>query len=235
MVKNPIKAVVWDLDGTLIHFKIDFIKARREAFKILKKHGISKQDLSVQNSIIDTFKKARRIFESKGLSQQEIDSIIKVVNEKVVSIEHEAAVKATMIKGIDKVLDFAKKKNLKQAIYTFNTSKNTKISLERVNLLDFFDVIAGRDNINNPKPHPDHLLYICEKLIVQPSEIVVIGDHTRDIEGAINVGAHSIGMLSKLARKETLQIADVTIEEKDIPSKLIQVIKELSCFSKNKS
>ena len=110
----------------------------------------------------------------------------------------------------------------------FNTCENTEISLKKVNLLKYFDVIVGRDNINNPKPHPDHLLYICDKLDVEPSEIVVIGDHVRDIEGAINVGAHSIGMLSKLARKEALQVAEVVVEEKDIPLKLIQVIKELS-------
>lgn len=228
MVKTPIKAVVWDLDGTLIHFKIDFIRARREAFKILKTHGIPRKFLSMQNGTIDTIVKARKIFESKGLSQQEINSIIKVVNDKVVSIEHEAAVEATMIEGIDKVLDFARQKKLKQAIYTFNTSENTKISLERINLLKYFDVIAGRDNINNPKPHPDHLLYICEKLGVEPFEIVVIGDHARDIQGAINVGARSIGLLTKLAREESLQIADVVVEEKDIPSNLIQIIEELS-------
>jgi len=228
MEKTPIKAVVWDLDGTLIHFKIDFMRARREAFKILKEHGIPKKHLSMQNGTIDTIVKSRELFKFKGLSSREIDSIIKIINDKVTSIEHEAAVDAKMIEGIDKVLDFAHKKNLKQAIYTFNTSKNTKISLERVNLLKYFDVIAGRDNTNNPKPHPDHLLYICDKLDVEPSEIVVIGDHARDIQGAINVGARSIGLLTRLARKESLEIADVVVEEKDIPSNLIHLIEDLS-------
>ena len=228
MSRTPIKAVVWDLDGTLIHFKIDFMRARREAFKILKEHGIPKKNLSMQNGTIDTIVKSRKIFESMGLSKQEINSIIKEVNDKVVSIEHEAAIKATMIEGIDMVLDFVKTKNLKQAIYTFNTRENTTISLERANLTKFFDVIAGRDDITHPKPHPDHLLYICKKLGAEPSEIVVIGDHARDIEGAINVGARSIGLLTKLARRESLQIADVIVEEKDVPSSLIQVIEELS-------
>ena len=228
MVKKPIKAIVWDLDGTLIHFKIDFIRARREAFKILKKHGIPKQYLSMKNGTIDTITKARKIFQSNGLSRQEIDSIMILVNDKVMSIEREAALQATMIKGIDTVLEFVRKKKLKQAIYTFNTFKNTKISLERVNLLEYFDVIAGRDAITHPKPHPDHLLYICQKLEVDPPEILVIGDNVRDIQGAINVGARSIGIISQLARKESLLIADVVLEEKDIPLRLIQVIEELS-------
>ena len=74
MVKTPIKAVVWDLDGTLIHFKIDFMRARREAFKILKEHGIPKKYLSMQNGTIDTIVKSRKIFESNGLSKQKINS-----------------------------------------------------------------------------------------------------------------------------------------------------------------
>ena len=227
MAKNSIKAVVWDLDGTLIDFKIDFIRARKESFIILKKYGISDENLSLKNSIIDTFKKAREIFISDGLSEDEINKIIQEVDEKVISIEREAALNASMISGIDEVLEFIKNKRLKQAIYTFNNSNNAKISLETVNLLQYFDVIAGRDTIDNPKPHPDHLKYICNKLGVEPFEIVVIGDHARDIEGALNLGSHSIAIHSRLSNRETLKSADIIIEEREIPLKLVKAIEDL--------
>ena len=35
--RKSIKAIIWDLDGTLIYFNIDFPKARHEAIQILKK------------------------------------------------------------------------------------------------------------------------------------------------------------------------------------------------------
>ena len=82
-MNNSIKAVVWDLDGTLIHFKIDFLRAREEAFVILRDHGIPENSLSLQNNIIDTFKRAKEYFKSNGLSEQEIETIGKKVDKKV--------------------------------------------------------------------------------------------------------------------------------------------------------
>jgi len=134
-----------------------------------------------------------------------------------------------MINGIDQVLEFGRKKNLAQAIYTLNNSKNAKISLNKVNLIHYFNFIAGRDNVKNPKPHPDHLLYICEKLGVDTSEILVIGDNARDIEGALSVNAHSIALQTKISRMTNMEIfkkANKIIKEDEIPLKLIDAIKE---------
>ena len=226
-MKVPIKAVIWDLDGTLIDFKIDFIRARKEANTILKNYGIHDDVLSLERGIVDTFKIAKKEFVSYGKTEDQIQSIVNEIDQKVVEIEREAAHDATMINGIDKVLEFIKQKQLKQAIYTYNHSENAILSLKKVNLLYYFDVIAGRDSIDNPKPHPDHLNHICARLNVDSSQVVVIGDHYRDIQGALNVGAHSIAIHSKLAVVEKLKIAEVIIEEKNIPSKLIRAINDL--------
>ena len=104
------------------------------------------------------------------------------------------------------------------------------ISLETVNLLDYFSIIPGRDNVKNPKPHPDHLHYICEKIEVKPTEIIVIGDNRRDIEGAINVGARSIAVfnnISRLSGIEMMKRADKSIHEGESALKIIQVLKDL--------
>ena len=155
--RKPIKAIVWDLDGTLIHFKIDYIKARRTAIKILKNYGVPKNLLTVNISILENVKSAREFFAKEGVTQEKINKIIEEVDNEIIKIEYEAAQNATMIDGIDKVLEFAKNKNLKQAIFTFNTRRNAEISLKKVNLLHYFDLIVGRDNVTNLKPHPDHL------------------------------------------------------------------------------
>ncbi|TXT53778.1 MAG: Phosphoglycolate phosphatase [Promethearchaeota archaeon] len=80
------------------------------------------------------------------------------------------------------MLEFAEKNGLKQAIFTLNSRDNAKISLEQAGLSKYFDIIIGRDNVQNAKPHPDHLSTICEQLGVKPSEILVLGDTSRDIE-----------------------------------------------------
>ncbi len=229
MLKS-IKAIVWDLDGTLIHFKIDYLRARKVAIKILKNYGVPKHLLTVKYSILENVSSARDYFHKKGFSDEKIEKIIADIDKKIMEIELEAALNATMINGIDQVLKFAKSKNLKQAIFTFNTKKNAKISLEKVRLLGFFVLIVGRDNISNLKPHPDHLRFICNELNVEPDEIVVIGDSDRDIEAAINVGAHSIALNTKRSnfhKQEIFEKADKIIELNEIPSKLINAIEEL--------
>ncbi len=225
--KQPIKAIVWDLDGTLIHFKIDYLRARKTAIEILRKYGVPKNLLTVKISILENMQSAREFFEKEGFTKEKINQIITEVDTEISKIEYEAAINAKMINGIDQVLEFAKNKNLKQAIFTFNTQKNAKISLNKTNILHYFNIIVGRDNITNLKPHPDHLNYICKKLNVNPNELLVIGDNVRDIEAAINVGAYSIGMQTKLAKIETLKIADKIIKENEIPLRLIEEIGKL--------
>ncbi|MHA2035261.1 MAG: HAD family hydrolase [Promethearchaeota archaeon] len=226
-IKKPIKAIVWDLDGTLIHFKIDSIQARKAAISILVSHGIEKINLSIQKSILDNINISREIFQENGINLNQISKVLEEVDREVSKIEYEAALNATMINGIEDVLKFAKENQLKQAIFTFNKYEHAKLSLEKVKLLRFFDVIIGRDNVSNPKPHPDHLLVICGMLGVIPNEILVIGDNYRDIEAAVNVGAHSIAVHTKLAVIETLQNADGIVKESEIPQKLVQEIKKL--------
>ncbi|MHA2391223.1 MAG: HAD family hydrolase [Promethearchaeota archaeon] len=224
--RKPIKALVWDLDGTIIHFKINSVKARKAAIKILVSHGIDKKNLSIKKSILENLEISKKLFEQMGFTPNQINEIYKQIDKQISIIEHKAALNATMIEGIEDVLIFANKNNLKQAIYTFNKYKHAKISLEKVNLLKYFEIIIGRDNVLNPKPHPDHLLEICDKLGVNPSEIMVIGDNYRDIEGALNVGAYSIGVHTKLVEVKTLQKADTVVKETDIPLKLIEVIEK---------
>ncbi|MFW9951275.1 MAG: HAD family hydrolase [Candidatus Thorarchaeota archaeon] len=226
---TPIKALIWDLDGTLIEFKINSIKARRKGLKVLKGYGMPKAKLSIGQSIIENVTIARNYFNKLGFSPTKVDQILKEVNRAVILVEREAAVKANLIQGIDEVLRFAKSQNLKQAIFTYNTHQNTLISIKTVGIDQYFDVIAGRDDIKILKPHPDHLKYICDKLQVSFNEIIVIGDTSRDIEAALNVGCRSIALETHIPifiDRNLFPKADKIIKPAEIPSGLIQTLKE---------
>ena len=53
MNKKPIKALIFDLDGTLIKFQINSMKARRKAIKVLINNGIPKEKLSKDVSVLE--------------------------------------------------------------------------------------------------------------------------------------------------------------------------------------
>lgn len=237
MKPKPIKAIIWDLDGTLIDFKINSIKARRDAIKILKNYGIPKENLSIKLPLLEIVKNSKEIFTKRGFIDEKIKEIIKEVNDTVILVEREAAIKATLTNGILEVLKFAQKKNLKQAIFTYNTHENARLSLETAGIKRFFEVVAGRDDIKNLKPHPDHLRYICEKLNVNSDEIVVIGDTGRDIEAALNISSRSIALNTKIPsfiKRDMFKKADKIIELNEIPYELVKTLEELISLNKNK-
>jgi len=237
MNEKPIKAIIWDLDGTLIDFKINSVKARRKAIKVLRDYGIPKEKLSIEIPILENVKSSRVIFNELGFSSEKIKEIIKEVNNALIQVEHEAAIKAALTQGIDQVLEFAKKKRLKQAVFTYNTHNNARISLETADISHYFEVIVGRDDIKNLKPHPDHLKHICERIDVKPDQIVVIGDTVRDIEAAINIGSRSIALNTKIPnylKREFFQKANKIIEPEEIPSKLIETLEYFLGDNKNK-
>jgi phosphoglycolate phosphatase len=237
MNKKPIKAIVWDLDGTLIHFKINSIKARRKAIKVLRSNGVPKEELSVDISILEAIKISKQFFIKFGFSSKKIKKIIEEVNATIIEIEHEAAIKASLIEGIAEVLEFAHKRNLIQAIFTYNTHDNARTSLETAGITQYFDVIAGRNDIKNLKPHPDHLKYVCEKINVQLDEIVVIGDTGRDIEAALLTNSRSIALNTKIPnfiKREAFKNADKIIEPDEIPNELIKTLEDFLKYNKTK-
>jgi len=226
----PIKAIVWDLDGTLIHFKIDSIQARRAVIKLLRDAGVPKEYFSSQKTTFDIINNSKLVLGKLGLNSGEITNITTAANNSVVEIEEKAALEASLIIGIETVLQFVEKIGIKQAIFTFNTFRNAEISLEKTKIMHYFEVIAGRDNVKNLKPHPDHLIYICRILNVLPSEIIVIGDSGRDIEAALNIQAKSIGIrtpMSRVFQDDYFEKANCIVPLDGIPSKLIEELKKI--------
>jgi phosphoglycolate phosphatase-like HAD superfamily hydrolase len=84
--KMPLKAIVWDLDGTLIHFKIDYLKARRTSINLLKRYGVPKHLLTVKISILENMKLAREHFKKEGYTEEKINSIIEEIDRKIIKI-----------------------------------------------------------------------------------------------------------------------------------------------------
>jgi phosphoglycolate phosphatase-like HAD superfamily hydrolase len=237
MKSKPIKAIVWDLDGTLIDFRINSIKARRKAIKILRGYGIPNDILSSKTPLLEIVRTSREFLSNLGFSNENIEEIIKEVNNVVILIEHDAAVRATLTEGILEVLEFAHDCGLKQAVFTYNTNRNAITSLETAGISHFFEVVAGRDDIKNLKPHPDHLKYICERIGVDLDEIVVIGDTGRDIEAALLTKSKSIALNTKIPsfiKRDLFAEADKVVELHEIPNELIKTLGEFLQLNKNK-
>jgi len=51
--EKKIRAIAWDLDGTLVYFNIDFIQARKNVIEVFTENGVDPSGLSIQKPIIE--------------------------------------------------------------------------------------------------------------------------------------------------------------------------------------
>ncbi|NSW90289.1 MAG: HAD family hydrolase [Firmicutes bacterium] len=80
------------------------------------------------------------------------------------------------------------------ALCTGKERSRTMEILKHFNLEDFFRIVVCSDDVQNPKPHPESLLLIMEKLNASKDEVVMVCDGINDIMAAKNAGIKSIAV-----------------------------------------
>lgn len=88
------------------------------------------------------------------------------------------------------------------------TTKTTLYSiplLKNFGIWEQFETIIGRQEVENPKPHPEPIFKACEALKVEPSsDVFIIGDTKLDLIAANEAGIRSVAVLSGYGNKEEL-------------------------------
>ncbi len=83
-------------------------------------------------------------------------------------------------------------RGFKLACVTNKPREFTLDLLERVGLVDYFDVVISGDDTVEKKPHAAPVLAACERLEVSPAEAVMIGDSENDLLSARAAGCRAI-------------------------------------------
>jgi len=160
----PIRAAIFDLDGTLVDSGLDFDLMRAEM-------GLAR---------------GLPLLEAIAAVEAEI-----AARCHAILLEHErrGAQRATLYPGVAPFIDELAARGWRRAVFTRNSRDLTLHTLARVGLE--FDAVLSRDDAP-VKPDPAALLQICEAWRVPPSECVVIGDHRFDIEAGRRAGMHTV-------------------------------------------
>ena len=221
-----IKAIIFDLDGTIVDFNIDFKSARAEVIHLLTQQDLPSSLLSVNESLFVTLKKVEKRMKENGKEEQEFVKLKEKVIAVVERYEAKAARETNLIFGILETLKTLMEMKLRIALFTANGEKSTNHILSRFRLRQFFDAIITRESVLAVKPDPVHLEAALKALKVRPEEAIVVGDSVRDIECARRLKVLAVGVTTGFSSIQELTHAGadyVASSPKGIPSLVQQL------------
>lgn len=189
-----VKAVVFDLDGTIASFNIDYKAVRAEVRSFLMRAGLPASVLAVNESIFEMLKKTEIFMKNNGKSGKTIEESRRKALALAEKYELEAAKTTSLLPGVSETLKALKKMGLKVGLCTINGGKSTDYILKRFGVAKFFDAVTPRDNVKNVKPSSEHLEAALEALSVNPSEAMIVGDGVSDMGSARELKAIAVGL-----------------------------------------
>ncbi|MBK7867437.1 MAG: TIGR02253 family HAD-type hydrolase [Ignavibacteriales bacterium] len=187
-----IKAVIFDLDNTLV----DFMKMKRLSIEAALTAMI---DAGLQLSLTEASAEIDKIYKEQGIEYQQVFDLfltqqLGMINHKILSsgiVAYRKAREANLIPypHVYSSLNQLAKMGIKLGILSDAPSKEAWLRLAYLNFHHIFDEVVTFDDTGERKPSPVPFMAILKKLGVKPEEAVMVGDWAeRDIVGASNVG-----------------------------------------------
>jgi len=216
-MKEPVKAVIFDLDHTLVRSGIDFPEMKIKIVDYLEKRLPSLEGLDGNRPTYEMTQAVVENLQSRRLSNI-IPEVTEDINRMMNATEMKYVSKATLIEGAVETLKRLKSVGMKIGILTRACRQYTEKVLAATGLSEFVDEVATRDDSANPKPDPSQIYWLIERMKVSSHEVVMVGDHPVDALCARNAGIAFVGVLTGSWREE---------QTKQLGSTVIRSVKEL--------
>jgi len=189
---RPVKAVVFDLDGTLMDSKIDYEKMGNRIRELLVSRGLP-EPLEDRRKVYRVISGGAATLREYGLPEASLEATMAEMKTIMNDIELEALDAMELKPYARTVVAELHGEGLGLGVATRSHREYTLRGLKRYDMLRFFHQVVARDDVPYPKPDPRHLLYTIRLLGVDPGDTLFIGDTTTDLQTADAAGVEFIG------------------------------------------
>jgi phosphoglycolate phosphatase len=201
------RAVIFDLDDTLVISTVDYGKFKRLVIEKIVQEGEPRADYSPEELVVGIIARYEAALRSRGVSEREIRGKVAELDRIMDSVELERVSETVAVNGAHEVLSMLKSMGVRVGILTRGCEQYARSALERSRLDGLVDEIEGRNSKTRPKPDPESYLKLARALGVGPEETVFVGDHPMDAQCAVNAGAAFVGVMTGDVPEKDLQEA----------------------------
>jgi len=198
------KVFIFDLDGVIV----DTAKYHYKAWKKLA-NDLGFDFTEAQNELLKGVSRVRSLdilleIGKMNLPDDEKTKIMHDKNEHYLQFITQMG-QDEILEGMHEVLLYLKENNIPFSLGS--ASKNARLILTQLNLIDLFDAIVDGNDVSKAKPDPEVFLIAAQKLNANPTDCIVVEDAIAGVEAANIAGMTSIG----IGDKEALKAADINL------------------------
>ncbi len=181
------KALLFDLDGTLLDTAPDFISALN---KQLELHGRAPlPDHAIRTSV--TNGSIGLIQDGFGLAPDHPQ--FEILREEFLELYFaNLADKTALFAGLQLVLDDCSARSIPWGVVTNKPWRYTESTMVQLGLMDAAATVICPDHVKHAKPDPESILLACSEIATAPQDCLYVGDHVRDIDAGRAAGTRNI-------------------------------------------
>lgn len=191
------RAVIWDLDGTII----DSGSHHWEAWKVLM--AVEKFSITYDDYVSDFGRRNDEILRSRVDPNLDEIEIGRLSRSKEEAYRHLVRTRGVgLFPGVEQWLTNLLEDGWLQALGTSAPYANIEVVFEAHPVRRYFDAVMSADQVAHGKPYPDVFLAAAREAGVSPARCVVIEDAPAGIEAARRAGMRSLAVQTTHPRLE---------------------------------
>ena len=200
-----IRALVFDFDGLILDTEEPIYRSWLEVYEA---HG---EDLPFERWVQIVGSTQAGFHPQHHLEERLGRPLPKEVLDRRIGRRTEMILAQRVLPGVLQRLDEARELGMKLGVASSSTGEWVRGHLARLGILDRFDCMRCRDDVENAKPEPDLYVAVLDCLRVSAAEAIAIEDSPNGVTAAKRAGMRCVAIPNNITARLDLSQADLVL------------------------